>query len=177
MPAAEIKPGVKGLSQDHIDNLILGKVTLTDIAVSLGVTRQALSAGLKRRGVKLPSRKIDPEGAPKEPAPGPGPQLDAEGDWLAGTTPVQWAEYGRLAAGGLIIRVLTALDSGTLGPSALKALSSTLTDSLINMERLGVIGTPDSDQLQTLTVRAMTPAQEAAVRKRASRPSKDWSDD
>lgn len=180
------RPGIAGLTDDHLCRLDAGQVTQSELARELGVTKQAISKAVRRRkglGATTPA----PEPARESPAPENRPaeaharqkvaasatNPDAEAEAEA----EKWASVGGSAWRGLasaysvlIVEVNGQLmqGRGKIGATAMNGLVRTLRESEEGLRRLGLLppvgGHQDGDQPTQLAVTVLSPAEEAEIR-------------
>jgi hypothetical protein len=154
---------------------------LGDLAAKAGVSKQAASKWLRRRGLgrspTAPSTGLGGAtatplraGAAGAPAPPPGAPAAALAQHaaLAGLGQDQ-AALKSLAAGALIALLargnMTLAAPGELGPSALKAIGVAVIGALEGLHRLGaiILDGDDAKKPTELLVRMMTPEETAAL--------------
>lgn len=184
------RPGIAGLTDDHLRRLAAGQVTQSELARELGVSKQAISKAVRRRkgvGATTPAptpamESPAPENRPAEaharqkmaaPVANPATNPDAEAEAEA----EKWASVGGSAWRGLasaysvlIVEANRQLmqGQGKLGATAMNGLVRTLRESEEGMRRLGLLppvgGHQDGDQPTQLAVTVLSPAEEAEIR-------------
>lgn len=177
------RPGLAGLTDDHLRRLEAGQVTQSELARELGVKKQAVSKALQRRRAKA-AGAVAPEPARTTPAPADRPpaaqpQQVATAEALRNDDEAEkWAQAGGQAWRGLahayVAVVVEARDQvvagrGKIGPVAMNGLVRALRESEEGLRRLGLLpaiagGNQDNDQPTNLTITVLSPAEEDEIR-------------
>lgn len=164
-----------------VDGFVAGRLVLADLAAKAGVTPQAASKWLRRRGFgrspTAPSTglggattappRAGAVGAAPPPTGAPAAALPRH-EALEGLG-VDPTALKALAAGSLIALLarsnMTLAAPGELGPSALKAIGVAVIGALEGLHRLGtlVLDEGDIDKPTELLVRMMTPEETAGL--------------
>ena len=170
------------LGREDVEAFVAGRLTLDDLAAKAGVSKQAASKWLRRRGLGRASATTTtctaeakaasagagiaaPAPTPTEPAASSAPfhpsliGLDQDPDALR-----------RIATGALIAIIarsnLLLAGAEPLGPSALKAVTTAVIDAAGALTGFGVLppALRDDDTLTKLIVRQLTDVEEQTIR-------------
>ena len=184
------RPGLAGLTDDHLRRLEARQVTQAELARELGISKQAVGKALQRRKAKV-AGVVAPEPAGTTPAPADRPP-ESQPQQVATASPAErsdrvnetqaqafdeaekWAQAGGQAWRGLAHGYLTvvteARDSlvegrGKIGPVAMNGLVRALRESEEGLRRLGLLpaiagGNQASDQPTNLVITVLSPAEE-----------------
>lgn len=153
MTARTSNPGVGGITAEDLDALDQGRTTMQTIADRLGCTKQNISKRIRAMRSTSSTGPSIPIGATTTPTTtATGPTVPA------GSVAVDPAEIATSACLGLLVRAHAALiGPDALGPSALKALSTTISTATAELRQLGVMASDDDEStLSVLTVRVMS---------------------
>lgn len=144
------KPGLVALDA-HKEAFESGHMTASEIADTLGVSRQKTNAAIKRAGWCRPAARSAPGAAAK-----------------GGTTKFTTAEAGDLLVSfgvATLARAHSLVTGGDLGPSALKAVSAAAAAAEGILQRRGIIlPVWNEDHLQRLEIAVLSGDEEAAIR-------------
>lgn len=177
------RPGLAGLTDDHLRRLEARQVTQAELARELGISEQAVSKGLQRRKAKA-AGVVAPEPARATPAPADRPpesqprQVATAEALRSDDEAEKWAQAGGQAWRGLAHGYLTVVTEardqvvagrGKIGATAMNGLVRALRESEEGLRRLGLLpaiagGNQDSDQPVNLTITVLSPAEEDEIR-------------
>lgn len=156
------KPGIAGLTVEHVKALDERRITLADIARELGCSRQAVAKALKRRtkpAVEKSAASPFTVPEPRETASPAGPVTpEIIADTLVGANLALLAVLSRETA------KIAADPTGYLGPTSAKAIAQSLTLVRENLSAAGLVPESNSKLPTELTIRVMTEEEEAAIR-------------
>ncbi len=159
---------LRDLTTAHRDAVASGEATIASVADSLGLARQSVWRGFKRRKwattatlpPELPPISAPPPLAPLLPVPSPPIACVIDESQVAAVAPAVLANSLVL----LLARTERLLsDPERLGPSALRQCAATLDTTLAIMERLGLRQAGD-EQNSVLLIEAMTEAEVEQIR-------------
>lgn len=168
--------GVAGITADDLDALDQGRTTLLDIADRIGCSKQAVSKKIRAMRAAAPTDLTIPAISPVPASTGAPPTSTGPtippGAIPAGSVAVDPAEIATSACLGLLVRAHAALiGPDALGPSALKALSTTISTATAELRLLNVMAPDDDDAaLSVLTVRTMSDEEHEAIKLRVGQP-------
>lgn len=137
--------GFRSLSPADLEAYKAGRLGLADLAALAGVTKQAISRALKRRGITRIASSATAASAAMPSPSCPTPTSDPAHLRAipAADEPFTGDDVRQLAASAayLNIRRVHAVlaDAGALGPSALKAAAASLQLSLGELRALGIV--------------------------------------
>lgn len=144
------KPGLKALDT-HKEAFEQGRITASEIAEALGITRQVVNRAIGRKGWKRPATA-------SEDAKAGGASIQAF------TTEEASALLVSLAV-GVLVNCHDLVNGGGLSPSSLKAIATAAAAAEATLERRGIIATTDSEaNIRPLEIRVLNPAEEEAIR-------------
>lgn len=147
------KSGVS-ISPDDLAALNAKRVTLQDLADRERCTKQNVSKRIRAMKAASPTTA-----APTSTGPGSIP---------AGAVLIDAHHAATSACLAILCRVVGLLESGDqIGPTNLKALSTTVATATAELRQLGVLASDDDEStLSTLTVRVMTEEEHVETKRR-----------
>lgn len=154
------------LTQDDIRAWQQGRKSLSDLASIAGVSKQAISGRLKRRGITRNAKAgaVGTSSAPADPVAELMRSLEQatdREDWLR-----RAAAFIDSATLNLVAQAHTAAIGGspTLGPQAIKALVAALSAAVDTLQRTSDLAAPDEADRAVLRVEVMSPELERQIR-------------
>ncbi|MBB3267530.1 hypothetical protein FHW79_005191 [Azospirillum sp. OGB3] len=158
----------RDLDQQQLDGYAAGRLTLDDLAAVAGISKQAVSAALRRRGI----RRGASEASPATLAPAPPQNAPMTLPATPVTIPYEeqieaLAQHARITAGNAALGVLIEAEklsrgeSSHLGASALKAAAAAVAGSLDVLSRLGFLD-DEHAELEAFDVNIMSEEQARA---------------
>jgi len=171
-----------GLAHDDLAAYSAGSLTISDLAAKAGISKQAVSRWLRRRGLGRtstaasgstgrgdggPSCAASPE--PAAPGTGSAPSDPNLHPALAGFNPTD-DQLRAILAGGLIAAVsranLILAGKDSLGASSIKAVVTALANAAELLHRMGalVLDEPREDAHSRLSVARLSEVEEQEVR-------------
>lgn len=153
------KPGLAALDA-HKEAFESGRTTASEIADTLGVSRQVANRAIKRRAWARPSTDSDA----MAPVAAPVHRFSTE---EASALLVSLAI-------GVLVNCHDLVSGGGLSPSSLKAIAAAAVSAEATLERRGVVAVANSgSQIQPLEVRVLSPSEEDAIRAEIEAAARD----
>ncbi len=158
------RPGIAGLSNEHLEGIRGGRLTIKEVAEALGITKQTLGRKLKKLGVMAVAFM-----EPKSPISAPASTLETE----PLTPDITHAILQGISLDLLVVvrRSLNQMASdpkATLGSTAAKSYAQSLALIRENLAAMQLIpGEGPSRQIPQMIISTLTKAEEAEIREQA----------
>jgi hypothetical protein len=171
-------PGLTALTIDDFESYARGEISLSALADRCGVSRQAVSERFRRlTWSKTGSSTTSLPAAGAAPPPAPAAPTAIPADTIVIDDPAELRRVITREIDRVDLKLLQLVgrsidhwhDNGTmLGPTNLKALATALTTLRTNLGVAGLVQPPDdSEAVQELRVRTLTPEEEKEIRRQA----------